>query len=573
LSRRWRADPWLGCAFVALAVVTVVPIWIGRYLPLLDLPNHLSAITLWHSYQDPRFDFARHFALNLQPVPYWAHYYVVHLLAYLVGVENGNRVFLTGYALLLPTAAALFAERFGKSPWLALFAFPLVWNFNLAEGFIAYVAGIAVTLLVLLLVDSHGERPTLRSGAMLLVAGSLIYFFHILAYVFFLVCGGLFVLARREPFHLRRLLARGAPVVGCAVIGAWAFLRSNQIGFGPAGASPAGAPGGLSAPVFMFDPLSVTLARLPERVFHLLGTRRETWVMIVLALSWLAIAVTGERSAEHRREPVIAFLVALALAIGLPRGMLRPFYWYMINGRFAFVAALFGALAVRGAAVGWRRWLFVPVAAAGLFYAADLARMVVVFNRHVAGFDEVVAQIPLHRNTLTLPLPPLGDPEVQVNCFNQWGSYTQIRRGGYNAGAFTYGFPFRYSHQLPAPPWNRPELFEWAEHARGWDYFLTHNEGAPFAYEIFPALAHKGLVELTASSGSWKLWHKLEADPPASEEPPHFTAGCVLEPDRAACCADLPGTPSPWSCHGGAEVSLAGCVRSRACPEKTCCPR
>ncbi|HZS37686.1 MAG TPA: hypothetical protein VFF06_12705, partial [Polyangia bacterium] len=196
-----------------------------------------------------------------------------------------------------------------------------------------------------------------------------------------------------------------------------------------------------------------------------------------------------------------------------PRSMQRPFNWYMINGRFAFVAALFGALMIRGPIAGWRRWLFAPVIAAGLFYAGDVARMVVKFNRNIAGFDAVVAQIPLHKNTLTLVLPPLSDDQVNVNCFNQWASYTQIRRGGYNFYNFSYGFPLKYKDYLPAPSWNHTERFEWSFHSRGWDYFLTHNEGAPFPFEIFPKLAREGKVQLVASQGTWKLWQKLEKDP------------------------------------------------------------
>ena len=41
------------------------------------------------------------------------------------------------------------ARRFGRSPWLALFAFPLVWNFNLGDGFIAYCAGTGGSILII----------------------------------------------------------------------------------------------------------------------------------------------------------------------------------------------------------------------------------------------------------------------------------------------------------------------------------------------------------------------------------------------------------------------------------------
>ncbi|HEX6835569.1 MAG TPA: hypothetical protein VF334_03295, partial [Polyangia bacterium] len=93
-------DRWLEAAFVVCALATVLPIWIAKYLPLLDLPNHLAAVAVWHYHDDPKWDFQRFYDLNLVPLPYWAHYYTVHLLTYVTrSVEVANKIFLTGYAL------------------------------------------------------------------------------------------------------------------------------------------------------------------------------------------------------------------------------------------------------------------------------------------------------------------------------------------------------------------------------------------------------------------------------------------------------------------------------------------
>jgi hypothetical protein len=509
LRRAARADPWFTAAFVALAVAAIVPIWIGRYLPFLDLPNHLSAISIWHYYDDPRFDFAKYYTLNLKPLPYWAHYYSVHLLAYLFGVELANKVFLTVYALALPTGALAFARRFGRSPWVALFAFPLVWNFNLAEGFIAYCAGFAAMVFALVLVDRHCERPTWRSALAVVAVGSSIYFFHLLTYVLFLVSAGLLVYTHPAPLKPMRILERGVPVVLCALVGLWAYERSRTMGFGSFGSGK---------PEFVFEPLDASLARAPARLLNFLTASRDEWAVIGLAVGWLALAATAARAAptdapgERRRGPEVCFFVAAAAAVLLPKSMSRPFNWYMINGRFVPVAALFGAMLLGGRVEGWRRWLFVPVVASGLFYCAAVAHSIVVFNRRVAGFDELVAQIPLHKSTLTLSLPPLYDDQYNFNSFNQWASYTQIRRGGYNFYNFNYGFPLRYKTFLPAPPWNHPESFNWDLHARGWDYFVTHNEG--IKYDLFRPLEKAGRVRLVDARGPWKLWQKIVADPP-----------------------------------------------------------
>ncbi len=507
------SEPALTAAFWLLMVATVLPLWIGRYLPLLDIPNHLSAIAVWHYYDDPRFDFAKYYTLNLKPLPYWAHYYLCHLLAYPFGVETANKLFLTAYAVGLPSGALALARRFGRSPWLALFVFPLVWNFNLAEGFIAYSAGMSALVLVLVLVDKNAERPTLWRALLVFGLGSSIYFFHLLTYMLFLVCAGLLVFTQREPLRLKNLILRGVPVLACAWVGVWAYRNNSTMGFATM----------IGPTEFVNDPWNGTLYAAPARLLNFLSSSRDEWVVVVLAFSWFLIALSAAR--QRRTEPSLgarALGIEVCLAASLlailfmPRSMQRPFNWYMINGRYVPLAALFFALTIRGPVLGWRRWLFAPVVAASLFYVVDIARMVVLFNRHIDGFDQLVAQIPLHKNTLTLIYPPLSDPQVNVNCFNQWPSYTQLRRGGYNFYNFNYGFPLKYKMYLPAPPWNHTEWFNFTGMASGWDYFLTHNEAvqgekyAPFAEPLA-----QGKIRLVDARGSWRLYQKLaDPDPP-----------------------------------------------------------
>jgi hypothetical protein len=193
----------------------------------------------------------------------------------------------------------------------------------------------------------------------------------------------------------------------------------------------------------------------------------------------------------------------------------------MIHNRFTPVVALFGALCIRGVFEGRRRWLFAPVIAGSLWYAIEVNVAIARFNRHVRGFDDVVAQIPLHRSTLTLSLPPLFDPIFNTNAFNQWASYTQIRRGGYNFYNFNYGFPLRYKSYKPAPPWNHPDHFRFDMYSPYWDYFVTHNETLQPSSRVFDEAQKKGQVRLVAENGNWRLWENLtkrreEPDPARS---------------------------------------------------------
>jgi hypothetical protein len=507
---RTAVDRWLLAAFAVSAVATVLPIWIAKYLPLLDLPNHLTAVAIWHYHDDPKWDFARFYDLNLVPLPYWAHYYTVHLLTYVTrSVETANKIFLTAYALALPAGTWALARRFGRSPWLALFAFPLVWNFNLGDGFIAYCAGFAAVPPALVVVDRHAREPTWERALAVAAVGTLTYFFHLLAYVLFLVCAGMVVLAQRRALSPKLLAARALPVLSCAGIGLWALRRANDMNFHRV--TGAGRQ-------LIYDPVVDRLAQIPDRLINLLPGAADEWLLLVAVACWLALAVTAAHTAgggdggavegEPRRWGAeLCCAAALALYLATPRSMQRPFYWHMINGRFVVAIALFAALLVRGRIDGWRRLLLAPLVVATVCYCVALSGAFREFNRHAAGFDEVVAQIPRDKQVLTLILRPMGDSTVNVSAFNQFPSYVQLRHGGYNFYNFAEGFPLRYRVHLPAPPWSHADEFDWALQSQPYDYFLTFREG--WEYSPMKEPLAEGKVRLIAHAGEWRLYQKI----------------------------------------------------------------
>src|SRR5436305_1883978 len=81
----------------------------------------------------------------------------------------------------------------------------------------------------LLVVDRYAERPTGRGALLVLLVGSLTYFFHLLTYALFLVCAGLVVLVQRQPLAPRLLIARVVPVLSCTAIGLWALGHANHM--------------------------------------------------------------------------------------------------------------------------------------------------------------------------------------------------------------------------------------------------------------------------------------------------------------------------------------------------------
>ena len=123
---RWEGG--LALVWLVLTIVALVPVWGQRLLPMLDTPSHLALARGWHSFHDPAFRIAEFYSLRIRPVPYVAFYGTIHLLMYVMPIEVANKLFLSAYLVLFPLAILSVARALGRSPWLALGAFPLAFN-------------------------------------------------------------------------------------------------------------------------------------------------------------------------------------------------------------------------------------------------------------------------------------------------------------------------------------------------------------------------------------------------------------------------------------------------------------
>ena len=144
-----RREKWLSSVLIAGLLLSLVPLLLPRLLPLLDQPNHLAAVAIWHRIADPAWGYDRCYRLNLAPVPYLAYYLPVHLLAYVLPLEAANKLVLALYAVGLPLSLLALARRLGRSPALALLALPFIFNYNLAYGFLPLCVGLPPLLLAL----------------------------------------------------------------------------------------------------------------------------------------------------------------------------------------------------------------------------------------------------------------------------------------------------------------------------------------------------------------------------------------------------------------------------------------
>ncbi len=504
-----RKEPLFVGAFAILWICALVPLWAPRFLPLLDMPDHLDAIAIWHRYHNDSWGYSKYYDLNLIPLPYWGYFLPVHLLSYVMPIEIANKVYLSAYALLLPVSTAVLARQMGRSHWLALFSFPLVFNMNFSYGFITFCAGLVVLSFALVVLDRFLEQPTRRRGWALALLSILLYLTHVLPWMFFGVAS--IVLVFGHGWHPRRIAVAAALELPSLLLAIYGFHRSAGTTAVQAGPLTYDA---------KKEELINSLQQIPMRVIAGWSGNAAYWIVLGLTLAWMAVLLTARTDAEDSdarrsgwpyRLELVALLAAAAYLF-LPMHLFKPVDLWMIGGRFITIAALYGALLPHGPIAGKRRWLLIPVFLISVFYPLKLTQKWLQFDHRAASFRRLMRRVERGSSTLVMIMGDGSDPSAdpQAVPYLQFHAYAQYLAGGFDPWALDTGFPYvrKPNSGLPAPRWKHPETFSYDQYGSHYDYIMTKGEWADHA--IFGGPDDSGRAPLVAQDGDWRLYSVVQ---------------------------------------------------------------
>lgn len=539
--RGWRAAERVAGALLLAAAVA--PFWAARFLPLLDLPQHLGLAVAVAGAGDPASPFARYLEVDPWPVPYWTFSGAMWLLQKAFSPEVAGKLVLSAYAAGLPLAAGFLLRSLGRDPRWAVLAVPLAFSTNLFYGFLPFLVGTPLLLLALGLLDRHlaAERPRAGGAGLLAAAAVALYLSHPQPFLLLGVAVPLlFSLHWRGPGWAAR---RALPLLpALALFAAWigrsfvaphpAFRRPGYSWYGhlwELGASR--------------EPFRERVGRGMEHLFGSFSDRSDWWMgwalLALLALSGVAArppaAQPGprppfrERLRARRGEILCACFLLLWLALPYSvRGQ-----WYLAPRHLVFAALLAPAF-LRAPADGPRRWLLGAGAALALAFCGNAASKVRAFQPEMAGLEEVLSRAEpggrlagllfLHRlehgAVREIEPGPVKHPgldpdqprpvEQRISTLHHAPAWYQVWRGG-DVGMSFAGLPsnpvrYRPGRQAPFPLEWRPEDFDFRTMGPFYDWYLIRGAPPESAAEL---ARHAAPV---ARSGPWELWRR--AAPP-----------------------------------------------------------
>lgn len=483
----------------------VWPLCATHTLPIEDVPQHLAAVRVLHSFHDARFAFEQYFELTLSRTQYLAYYLLVDALAYVLDLPLANRLVMVACAAATPYALAYLLGALRRERALALFALPLTYNAHLILGFINFLLAIPAALWGLGLCVRQRELPTRGRALLLACVATFCFFCHVVPFAFLLLGAALLSLSR----DLKRSALSLAPLVPSLAIGGLWLLQS------PAGqATLTAAHGGGNGPQAQYQPAAYALADLPNwltDVLHgpeglqlLKGFASLLVLALVLGLARVLLLRPWRDAAQCAHVSALLCLLPLA-PLAAAAYFIAPsgYDWiWPIAQRFPLLALYFVVPVLptppRAAS------LLLALALLGLSLRQQLlvSRAFDAFDREEVGeLSRALAVIPEGRRVCGL-IWSRGSRYVKFSPFIHAVAYYQAEKGG--AVMFTFAdfppSPFRFLESNRPP--RVPPRWEWLPQRvrfsdlRWYEYVLVRGGPDPC----------QGKCDLRFQDGAWSVW-------------------------------------------------------------------
>ena len=498
--RRWEIG-----VLIAASCAAAVPVWLVENPPFQDLPEHLAAIRVLYSYDDPAFGFHDYFHLDLLRTQYLGYYVPVWLIAHLTGIIVANKVVLSLAIAGLPLSLANLMRVTGRHPLLGLLALPIVYNAYLMLGLFHFVSAFPLMLWGLALAIEQSNHPTKLRGVGLFLISLACFYMHVMP--FLMLLGAIGILSIRKDW--RKALYVLGPVAPTIV---WMLIWSQRSGEGRV---VFGAALDQLRNETLFDDWSARIEKA-----------RHTWLTMVLrndaddhALFVWAVAIGAAiawgliRFRKRTKAPFGTWRLALLLPVSV-------FFYFVathkhewiwpIAGRFPLFAMVFLPLLIADVGVWPSRIVGAVALVAGLYLTTNVGEAFVHFERSDLGdFDAIVEEIP-PRSRVAALIFDRGSTTVEWNPFLHYACMYQFRKGG----AAMYSFAdapmsahfFREDNRPPRLPlgWEwMPQRVDPERDLRWYDYVITRGGPGRIRTQL-------RAFEVVATEPPWRLWRRLE---------------------------------------------------------------
>lgn len=189
MNIRNRVCIWLknreNLLLLILILTHLIPVWIFQCFPSQDGPIHIENANIIFDYFNPgRSTLRDYYILNRHLEPTWLGHLVLAGLMYIVPIFIVEKIFLSGYIILLPLSIhyALKGIR-PDAGFLTFLMFPFIYNYPFHMGFYSFSYSLPVFFFLVGYWMRNHDQVNLRKTINLAFLSLLLYFCHIVSLV------------------------------------------------------------------------------------------------------------------------------------------------------------------------------------------------------------------------------------------------------------------------------------------------------------------------------------------------------------------------------------------------------
>ena len=449
-----RRNPFLMIGVAAATLLLLLPIWIVRFPPILDYPNHIASGFVLGHLHDARYQFGQEYGAKWGLNPYVAVDFVVTNLARVIPAAYAGKIVLSFGVLALPVAVWFFLRRANPGQdALAVWSLLLAHNIFFYYGFLGYFCSVSLLFFAVGFWLRWLERPTFVRWLTCCALLTLTYLTHVFGWLF---AGLIIVVFSLTRPRLREWLASAAlfvPTLIFYVIYSRAAQQQSGLEFRTASDK--------------FEAFWTILHGFSPAL---------DWISIAAFAALIVGGTILNRKARWNWKWAAVALAMLAAYIALPLG-----YGDGWNIDIRALPVLF-VLLLATVSIGKRARWFAPVAL--LLFAVRVTNTTVHFRAdqpQLAGMAQAFAMTPM--NARVLPIVE-GNDEDPINMpYPHFWAYGVIERGWYSPYLFTLPglLPLQVKLDIYDPDgfWNlsydAPP--DWAQIREDYDYVWAYDVG------------------------------------------------------------------------------------------------
>jgi hypothetical protein len=485
-------DGGLPLLWSALVIVQLFPLFNNRVLPMLEAPRDLAIARVWHSAGSADWHISDYYTPQFRLWPGTLAYYLLHLFLYALPIEAAHKLLLAIYIIVFPLSVAVLARALGRSAWLGLLAFLLVFNRTFMFGYSGALLGGALVFLTLAVLIDHLE--TGRHQVLLALLSILTFLANLATFAVFLVAAaGLIALARRR---LRSTLLALGPMLALSV--AFALDEGGERVLGDDW-------------VATFKDFPALIGEFPKRVLDVMPGSMDMKLFALLGATVVVLCIwkgVRDRQAPDRRLLVILLALFCGYSL-LPWDFKEPFAEQAYAARLAPFLAAGLLLLPRRPLLGAQRLILLPVIAASVYVPIRLSKIYRDFSRRNSGFLRLAHDVPRGSRTIVLiaglrysreSIDLVTDAAAPGAVFWNWGGWPLALQGGY-APYVLEKTPFvRVDKRLIAPKPPAPDRVPLRQ-VPHFDFYFTR--GVAEAFDREPAL------HIVDQFGDWTLLKRV----------------------------------------------------------------